>query len=90
MQQATTSPTFASDDDDFDGYAGSKTKTEKSLVRRQDIRLIPLCAIVYLLCFLDRANIGRSHVFKSSFRLVFAFRDRQSIVLKCTRKCADT
>ena len=33
---------------------------EKSLVRKQDIRLIPLCAIVYLLCFLDRANIGVS------------------------------
>ena len=57
-QQATNDPMFAGDDDNVGGYTGSNSKMEKALVRRQDTRLIPLCAIVYLLCFLDRANIG--------------------------------
>lgn len=31
---------------------------EKKLVRKQDLRLIPLAAFIYLLCYLDRSNIG--------------------------------
>ena len=58
IQQEVPSQTFVSDDGDLNGYAGGSAKMEKSLVRKQDIRLIPLCVCVYLLCFLDRANIG--------------------------------
>jgi hypothetical protein len=31
---------------------------EKALVWKQDLRIIPLCAGIYLLCYLDRSNIG--------------------------------
>jgi hypothetical protein len=31
---------------------------EKALVWKQDLRIIPLCAAIYLLCYLDRSNIG--------------------------------
>lgn len=33
---------------------------EKALVWKQDLRIIPLCAAIYLLCYLDRSNIGLS------------------------------
>ena len=57
-QQVMPSQALAADDSDANDWAGGSTKIERSLVRKQDIRLIPLCACVYLLCFLDRSNIG--------------------------------
>ncbi|EAL84572.1 putative MFS transporter [Aspergillus fumigatus] len=30
---------------------------EKALVWKQDLRIVPLCAAIYLLCYLDRSNI---------------------------------
>ena len=33
---------------------------EKALVWKQDLRIVPLCAGIYLLCYLDRSNIGVS------------------------------
>lgn len=35
------------------------TLIEKALVRKQDLRIVPLSAFIYLLCYLDRSNIGR-------------------------------
>ncbi|CAM1504985.1 Fc.00g106220.m01.CDS01 [Cosmosporella sp. VM-42] len=35
---------------------------QKALVRKQDARIIPLCASIYLLCYLDRSNIGNAKV----------------------------
>ncbi|KAF6239727.1 hypothetical protein HO173_002273 [Letharia columbiana] len=35
----------------FDMYTGSGSVEDKSLVRKQDWRIIPLCAVVYLLFF---------------------------------------
>ena len=35
---------------------------EKTLVRKQDARIIPLAAGIYLLCYLDRSNIGNAKV----------------------------
>ncbi|KAL4731788.1 hypothetical protein ACLX1H_000779 [Fusarium chlamydosporum] len=35
---------------------------EKLLVRKQDARIIPLAAGIYLLCYLDRSNIGNAKV----------------------------
>ncbi|KAE8158117.1 major facilitator superfamily domain-containing protein [Aspergillus tamarii] len=32
---------------------------ERALVWKQDLRILPLCAAIYLLCYLDRSNIGR-------------------------------
>lgn len=31
----------------------------KALVFKQDLRIVPLCAAIYLLCYLDRSNIGK-------------------------------
>ncbi|CAH0046289.1 unnamed protein product [Clonostachys solani] len=38
----------------------------KQLVRRQDYRIIPLSAAIYLLCYLDRSNIGNAKVLNST------------------------
>ena len=32
------------------------------LVRRIDARIVPTCMLIYLLCYLDRANIGNAKV----------------------------
>lgn len=32
--------------------------SEKALIWKQDLRIVPLCAAIYLLCYLDRSNIG--------------------------------
>lgn len=32
---------------------------DKALVWKQDLRIVPLCAFIYLLCYLDRSNIGQ-------------------------------
>lgn len=38
----------------------------RHLVWKQDKRIIPLCAGIYLLCYLDRSNIGNAKVLNSS------------------------
>ncbi|GAB1211012.1 hypothetical protein ATERTT37_000123 [Aspergillus terreus] len=35
---------------------------ERALVLKQDLRIIPLCASIYLLCYLDRSNIGNAKI----------------------------
>jgi hypothetical protein len=39
---------------------------ERALVLKQDLRIIPLSASIYLLCYLDRSNIGNAKVLNSS------------------------
>lgn len=39
---------------------------EKRLLWKQDVRIIPLSAAIYFLCFLDRANIGNAKILNSS------------------------
>lgn len=46
--------------DPFNELANSEEN--KSLLRKQDFRLIPLCALMYLLAYLDRTNIGNARV----------------------------
>lgn len=36
--------------------------TEKRLVRKLDMRLVPLVMVLYLLAYLDRSNIGYAHI----------------------------
>jgi MFS family permease len=43
-----------------------RTKEERALVWRQDIRILPLSSATYLLCFLDRANIGNARKLNST------------------------
>ncbi|SPN99724.1 related to permease of the major facilitator superfamily [Cephalotrichum gorgonifer] len=38
---------------------------EKRIVRKIDIRLLPTTAIVYLLCYIDRSNIGNAKILNS-------------------------
>lgn len=52
--------------DPFNELANSKEN--KALLRKQDWRLIPLCAMMYLLAYLDRTNIGNARVMNSETR----------------------
>ncbi|KAJ5306787.1 hypothetical protein N7508_005802 [Penicillium antarcticum] len=38
----------------------------KALVRKQDVKILPLSAFIYLLCYLDRSNIGNAKVLNES------------------------
>ncbi|OBT82784.1 hypothetical protein VE02_09275 [Pseudogymnoascus sp. 03VT05] len=40
----------------------------KSLLWKQDIRIIPLCAFIYLLCYLDRSNIGNAKTLNATVK----------------------
>jgi hypothetical protein len=46
------------DDDDVD----FSMVNEKATLRKMDIRLIPMLALLYLLSFLDRGNIGNAKI----------------------------
>lgn len=41
---------------------------EKSLLLKQDLTILPLSAFIYLLCYLDRSNIGNARILNSSTR----------------------
>lgn len=43
-------------------HGGEATRVERALVWKQDLRIVPLCAGIYLLCYLDRSNIGNAKV----------------------------
>ncbi|KAF7553790.1 hypothetical protein G7Z17_g3399 [Cylindrodendrum hubeiense] len=47
-------------------YDVSMSPMEKSLLWKQDMRIIPLSAAIYFLCFLDRTNIGNAMILNSS------------------------
>ena len=36
---------------------------EKEIIKRLDFKLIPFLALIYLLCYLDRVNIGYAKLF---------------------------
>lgn len=42
--------------------------SEKRLLLKQDLRILPLCASIYFLSFLDRSNIGNAKILNSSTR----------------------
>lgn len=60
-----------------------KDAQEKALVWKQDLRIVPLCASIYLLCYLDRSNIGMSVVFHGKMH-------SQALWLTKYRKCQDS
>jgi hypothetical protein len=56
----SASPT-SSDKHELDGERGDLVWTddeEKRIRRKLDFRIVPLVTVLYLLCFLDRANVG--------------------------------
>jgi hypothetical protein len=36
------------------------------ILRKTDMRLMPYTALIYLLCYLDRSNIGMNHLLRAS------------------------
>jgi hypothetical protein len=54
-----------SGDDDSAEFAGIN---EKALIRKIDYRLVPWLALLYLLSFLDRTNIGNANLFGANAR----------------------
>lgn len=46
--------------DTFDETANAAVNA--ALVRKQDMRIVPLCAMMYLLAYLDRSNIGNAKI----------------------------
>lgn len=42
------------------------TAAERGLVRKMDARIIPLSAGIYLLCYLDRSNVGNARTLNAS------------------------
>ncbi|KAG2025316.1 hypothetical protein GB937_003079 [Aspergillus fischeri] len=54
---------IASEDiDEQHSDASYRSPQEKALVWKQDLRIVPLCAAIYLLCYLDRSNIGNAKI----------------------------
>ena len=49
-------PNWAGDDVDFSHV------DEKAVLRKMDLRLLPMLALLYLLSFLDRGNIGNAKI----------------------------
>jgi hypothetical protein len=45
-----------------DDMFNSATPENRRLLWRQDLRIIPLSAFIYLLCYLDRSNIGNARI----------------------------
>jgi hypothetical protein len=57
-------------------------EVEKNLVRNQDLRIMPLSAGIFLLCYLDRSNIGRPLSIRMEDLMVIRHADNH-------RKCKD-
>lgn len=50
-----------------DGDAEAATAgLERRLLRKQDVRIIPLSSAIYFLCFLDRSNMGNARILNST------------------------
>ncbi|OJJ34422.1 hypothetical protein ASPWEDRAFT_184914 [Aspergillus wentii DTO 134E9] len=50
------------DGDDADFYVNFTEDRRKALIRKIDIRLVPMLAVLYLISHLDRANIGNAKI----------------------------
>ncbi|KAK1227082.1 hypothetical protein PQX77_009915 [Marasmius sp. AFHP31] len=58
-------------DEKFDRESSTSTSTfsdldERRLVRKLDLRIVPSAMLIYLLCFLDRSNIGNAKLLNAS------------------------
>ena len=50
------------------GHDVVPNKHERALLLKQDLRIVPLSAGIYLLCYLDRSNIGNAKVLNQGTR----------------------
>jgi hypothetical protein len=59
----TVHHTFTHHDPDWDGGdVDFSNVNEKKTLRKMDLRLLPMLALLYLLSFLDRGNIGNAKI----------------------------
>lgn len=49
-------------DDDANFYNGFSQERRKRIIRKVDMRLVPMLAVLYLISHLDRANIGNAKI----------------------------
>lgn len=47
-------------------YTRGGSPEDKKLVWKQDLRILPISCGIYLLCYLDRSNIGNAKVLNAS------------------------
>ncbi|KAJ9479975.1 putative High-affinity nicotinic acid transporter (putative) [Pseudozyma hubeiensis] len=59
---AAVPPLYASDTPVSDPSLIYDAAREKALVRKVDLMIVPTVAALYLLCFIDRANIGNARI----------------------------
>ena len=52
--------------EDADFYMNFSEERRKKVIRKVDVRLVPMLAILYLISHIDRANIGVSCIFRLS------------------------
>lgn len=53
---------FGLDPDDADFYNSYTEEQRKKVFRKVDVRLVPMLALLYLICHIDRANIGNAKI----------------------------
>ncbi|CCC09584.1 unnamed protein product [Sordaria macrospora k-hell] len=56
-EETSRSPSFTPDE---------SLAASASLIKRQDLRIVPLSASIYFLCYLDRSNIGNAKILNAS------------------------
>ncbi|KAH8830697.1 MFS transporter [Flagelloscypha sp. PMI_526] len=62
VEKVVDSSNIASHEDEF---LDAHSAENKALVKRFDTKILPLCAFIYLLCYLDRSNIGNAKIMNS-------------------------
>lgn len=51
--------------EDADFYTNYSEEKRKKVIRKVDVRLVPMLAILYLISHIDRANIGVSCIWRN-------------------------
>lgn len=59
LEDQTANKGFTSEDEEMDNEEGT---SEKSILRKLDLRLLPAVGVLYLLSFLDRSNVSNARV----------------------------
>ncbi|KFY43506.1 hypothetical protein V494_01944 [Pseudogymnoascus sp. VKM F-4513 (FW-928)] len=72
-EKVSPEPTVMDSKDDYEETATGvieapveRTAADKALIWKQDLRIVPLSAGIYLLCYLDRSNIGNAKTLNSN------------------------
>lgn len=53
---------FGLDPEDAEFYNNYTEEQRKKVFRKVDVRLVPMLALLYLICHIDRANIGNAKI----------------------------